>query len=99
MQEIPSPTDVLPSFIDVWTNPELLEQLFSISERGLYQQVHQLFKEPIDKMPDYFLLTISKCNFTGGNLLLDEVLSTLMPIFLTNQASINVLRKLWDFNQ
>ena len=99
MQEMPLQNEVLPSFIDVWTGPELLETLFSLSERGLYQQVHQLLQEPIEKMPDYLLLTISKCTFSDGNLLLDEILSTLMPIFLTNQTSINVLRKLWEFNQ
>lgn len=52
----------------------------------------------MEKIPDYLILTISKCNLTAGNSLLDEVLSTLMPMFLTNQTSINVLRKLWEFN-
>ena len=43
-----------------------------------------LLNEPIDKIPEYLMLTISKCNFESRSLLLDDILSTLMPIFLTN---------------
>ena len=39
MADIPVANEVLPSFVDVWTNPELLEQLLLLSERGLYTQV------------------------------------------------------------
>ena len=50
-------------------------------------------------MPDYLMLAIGKCNLTAGRLLLDDLLSTLMPIFLNNQASSAVLKKLWELNQ
>lgn len=56
-------------------------------------------EEPLQKAPEYLLLAISKCNIDGGNLLLDDILSNLLPIFLTNQQSNTVLKKLWEFNQ
>ena len=55
--------------------------------------------EPIAKLPEYLLLTISKCNFEMGAHLLDDVLSTLLPVFITNPASTVLLKKLWEFNQ
>lgn len=34
-----------------------------------------------------------------GAHLLDDVLSTLLPVFITNPASTVLLKKLWEFNQ
>ena len=46
------------------------------------------------------MLTISQTNPTRGNLILDELLSALLPQFLGNHPnSILVLRKLWEFNR
>lgn len=51
-------------------------------------------------MPEYLLLTLSQTNPTRGNLILDELLSALLPQFLGNHPnSILVLRKLWEFNR
>lgn len=46
------------------------------------------------------MLNLSKCTFTNGNILIDELFSILLPPFLTNHAnSIPVLKKLWEYNQ
>lgn len=97
--EIPLAQDVIPAFVDVWTVPEILETLFKLSERGLYQEVRRLLENPISKAPEYLALAISKCSLKGGNHLLDDVLSTVMPPLLANQQHINVVKKLWEFNQ
>ena len=99
MPEIPVGPDVIPAFVDIWGVPEVLEMLFKLSEMGLYQQVRKLLDVPFQKAPEYLLLTIGKCQFQGGNHLLDDMLSALMPLFLGNQQSIAVLKKLWEINQ
>ena len=100
MADIPVPGDATQAFLDVWTSPEILEFLFKLSNRGLYREVRTLMNDPIGRIPDYLLLSMSKCNFEQGSCsLLDDTLSTLMPIFLVNQSSIAVLKKLWELNQ
>ena len=99
MADIPVPGDATQAFLDVWTSPEILEFLFKLSNRGLYREVRTLLNDPISRIPDYLVLTMSKCNFEHGSCsLLDDTLSTLMPIFLINQSSIAVLKKLWEPN-
>lgn len=61
--------------------------------------MRNLLDEPINKLPDYLLLSISKCELDRGYHIADDVLSVLMPIFLDNQQQIPVLKKLWEFNQ
>ena len=65
-----------------------------------YPKVREIFDTPLRNVPEHLLLTLSKCNITHGSLLIDELLSMLMPIFLGLHAnSIPVLKKLWEFNQ
>lgn len=85
MPDIPISSEIIPAFIDVWSVPEIIETLFKLSDRGLYQDVRRLLEEPLQKIPEYLLLTIGKCQFEGGHILLDDILSALMPIFLANQ--------------
>ena len=62
--------------------------------------MREIFDTPLRVVPEHLLLTLSKCNITQGGLLIDELLSFLMPMFLgLNINSIPVLKKLWDFNQ
>ena len=71
--------------MDVWASPEVLECLLKLSRRaGLYQEVRKMLQEPMEKMPEYFILALSKCNIEGDCLVLDEVLSTVLPPFLAN---------------
>mmetsp|Transcript_15786 Transcript_15786/g.11144 ORF Transcript_15786/g.11144 Transcript_15786/m.11144 type:complete len:102 (-) Transcript_15786:1842-2147(-) len=86
--------------LDVWLSIEVVEMLIHLSESAQYQQVRQIFESPLKHMPEYLLLTISQTNPTRGNLILDELLSALLPQFLGNHPnSILVLRKLWEFNR
>ena len=85
MADIPVSGDATQAYLDVWTSPEILEFLFKLSNRGLYQEVRTLMNDPIGRIPDYLVLAMSKCNFEHGSCpLLDDTLSTLMPIFLVN---------------
>ena len=91
--------EVNQQFIDVWSQPEIIEILVKLSETTQYVEIRKFFEDPLSKIPEYLILTISKCDFKKGNLLIDELMSILMPIFLVNQTnSVPVLKKLWDFN-
>ena len=92
-------SEASPFFVDVWSCPEFIEALVMLSDDNQYQEVRKLFDEPIQKAPEYLLLTISKCKFLRGNLLVDEVLSILFPVFIvSHQNSSPVLRKLWEYD-
>lgn len=99
MSEVPLSQEVPTVFIDVWSSPEVVEVLCKLSKNGLYHEVRSLLQSPITKMPEYFLFAISKANFEPGCLIVDDVLSTLVPSFLVNQQAIVFLKRLWDFNQ
>jgi hypothetical protein len=59
-----------------------------------------MFDEPIQKIPEYLILTISKCSFDKSSVLIDEVLSILFPMFIVNQQNSNpLLKRLWEYNQ
>ena len=92
--------EVSSQFIDVWSQPEIIEILVSLSETNQYVAIRKFFEDPLSKIPEYLILAISKCDFKKGNILIDELMSILMPIFLVNQAnSVPVLKRLWDLNQ
>ena len=42
----------------------------------------KLFENPIKKIPEYILISISMAKPYVGNILLDELLSILLPLFL-----------------
>ena len=90
-----------PEAIEVWQSVDLVERLILLSEtRGLYQRVRQVFENPLKQHPEYLLLSISKARPSVGNVLIDELLSFLLPLFLGNHAnSTVVLQKLWEFNE
>jgi hypothetical protein len=44
--------------------------------------VRKLFENPIKKIPEYILISISMAKPYVGNILLDELLSILLPLFL-----------------
>lgn len=87
--------------IDIWSSPEVIEKLAALSETAQYSKVRKLFNLPLRVVPEYLLLTISKCKFEDeGHFLIDELLSILMRQFLqNNNNTIPVLKKLWDYNQ
>jgi hypothetical protein len=62
--------------------------------------VRNIFEYPIKNLPDYILLTLSLAKPYKGNLMIDELLSLLLPPFLGNHInSIPVLQALWRNNQ
>ena len=86
--------------IDVWCQPEVVECLLRLSNRTSYTRVREIFDTPLKSVPEYLLLTLSKCSVSHGCLLIDELLSILMPMFLGNHAnSLVVLKRLWEYNQ
>ena len=72
------------ALIDVWSQPEFIEILVQLSDSSNYKDVRKMFDEPIQKIPEYLILTISKCSFEKSSVLIDEVLSILFPMFIVN---------------
>jgi len=103
-RKIPQITEVLfPQVtletIDVWSQPEVVECLLRLSHRNPYPRVREIFDAPLKGVPEYLLLTLSKCSVSNGCILIDELLSTLMPMFLgTHANSMIVLKRLWEYN-
>lgn len=85
--------------LQVWLSVDLVERLIIISDSSNFTKVRALFDFPIKQMPEYLLLVISQCKPDRGNLMLDELLSLLLPQFLGNHInSIPVLMHLWKNN-
>lgn len=101
MPEIQLAAEISSELVEVWTSPELVERLIALADIGLFEEVRTLFEQPLEQLPEYLLLTITKCQFaTGCHALLDELLTSLMTTFLsTHPNSLPVLKKLWDFNK
>lgn len=65
----------------------------------MYFKVRKLFESPLKQLPEYLLLSISCAKPPVGNIMIDELLSILMPIFLGNHANSSiVLQKLFELN-
>lgn len=78
-------------FLHVWLCVDLVERLLALSDSHHYTIVRQLFEAPLKQAPEYLLLTLSLCK-PQGTLLLNELLSLLLPQFLGNHLnSIPVL--------
>jgi hypothetical protein len=65
--------------INVWTNIDLVERLILLSDSHYYAQVRVLFDNPLKLIPEYILLAVSLCRPNKGNIIIDELLSLLMP--------------------
>jgi len=85
--------------IDVWSSPEVIQALLSLSETSSYHAVRKILESPIANCPEYLLLSLSQAKVEKGTFLFDEVVSILMHGFLDSYpASGPVLKKFWDFN-
>ncbi|XP_060561916.1 CCR4-NOT transcription complex subunit 1-like [Ruditapes philippinarum] len=81
--------------IAVWKSLDLVEVLLRLSEVGHYQQVSELFKFPVQNCPDMLVLALLQITPTW-NTLKQELISTLMPLFLGNHPnSAVVLHYAW----
>lgn len=78
-----------------WRSLNLVELLLSISECGLYNHVFELFKFPVQNCPDVLVLALLQ--IPGQvTVLRQELLSSLIPIFLGNHPnSAIILHHAW----
>ncbi|KAL3860717.1 hypothetical protein ACJMK2_010802 [Sinanodonta woodiana] len=81
--------------IATWKSLDLVECLLRLSEAGHYQQVSELYKFPVQNCPDMLVLALLQITPTW-NTLKQELISSLMPIFLGNHPnSAVVLHYAW----
>ena len=101
IEDITGIKDKVPiELLHVWLSVDLVERLIEISDSHHFQKVRNIFEYPMKTLPDYLLLTLSLAKPTKGNLMIDELLSLLLPQFLGNHInSIPVLQALWKNNQ
>jgi CCR4-NOT transcription complex subunit 1 len=86
--------------IEIWQCIDLVERLVILSESpNLFVKVKKMFEGPLKQLPEYLLLNLSCAKPPVGNIMIDELLSILMPIFLGNHANSSiVLQKLFELN-
>jgi hypothetical protein len=85
---------------DVWLCNDLVEILIEISESSQNKIVRRIFETPVQLAPELLLLTFAKIRPRNGNLLLDELISIMMPSMLGNSPnSIPLLKRMWDLNK
>ncbi|KAJ8915845.1 hypothetical protein NQ315_004658 [Exocentrus adspersus] len=78
-----------------WRSLNLAELLLNLSECGLYNHVQELFKIPIHSCPDVLVLALLQIS-GPVTLLRQELLTTLIPIFLGNHPnSAIILHHAW----
>lgn len=78
-----------------WRNVTLVELLLTMSELGLYPQVQELFKVPLQNCPDVLVLTLLQ--ISGPVIMLrQELFTNLIPVFLGNHPnSAIILHHAW----
>ncbi|KAJ8969734.1 hypothetical protein NQ317_006395, partial [Molorchus minor] len=78
-----------------WRSLNLVELLLSLSECGLYNRVQELFKVPVHSCSDVLVLALLQIS-GPVTLLRQELLTTLIPIFLGNHPnSAIILHHAW----
>jgi len=87
--------------VEVWQSVELVERLVELSEvPDLFLRVRRMFNHPIKQLPEYLLLAISMASPKSGNVMLDELLSLLMPVFLGDHVNSSiVMSQLFNLNK
>lgn len=88
IEELTGIKDKVPAeFLHVWLSVDLVERLLILSDSHHFQRVRQLFEAPLKQVPEYLLLTLSLCKLSKGCLMIDELLSILLPQFLGNHPN------------
>lgn len=81
--------------IMTWRSLDLVETLLYLSDRGLYTQVQEMFKLPIQHCPDVLVLALLQIN-PPVTVLRQDLLTNLIPIFLGNHPnSAIILQHAW----
>ncbi|XP_061382387.1 CCR4-NOT transcription complex subunit 1 isoform X1 [Danaus plexippus] len=90
-----SPPETDNKEVSTWRCLYLVELLLYASERGYYLQVHELFKYPLQHCPDILLLALLQIS-PPITVFRQELLTTLIPIFLGNHPNSGiVLQHAW----
>jgi len=66
-------------FLHVWLSVDLVERLLILSDSHHFHKVRSLFEAPLKQVPEYILLTLSLSKVNKGSLMIDELLSLLLP--------------------
>ena len=70
---------IAPEVLHVWTSVDLVERLIQLSDSHSFNKVRILFDYPVKNIPEYLLLAIGLTKPSKGNLMIDEILSLLLP--------------------
>ncbi|XP_055890770.1 CCR4-NOT transcription complex subunit 1-like isoform X2 [Biomphalaria glabrata] len=76
--------------ISTWKCLSLIETLLRLSDNGHHAQVFELFKAPIAKCPDILVLALLQITPTV-NRMKQEIISSLMPVFLGQHSNSAVI--------
>ncbi|XP_045510260.1 CCR4-NOT transcription complex subunit 1 isoform X1 [Colias croceus] len=85
-----SPPETDNKEVATWRCLYLVELLLYASERGYYLQVHELFKFPLQHCPDILLLALLQIS-PPITVFRQELLTTLIPIFLGNHPNSGII--------
>ncbi|VVC86298.1 unnamed protein product [Leptidea sinapis] len=77
--------------VATWRCLYLVELLLYAAERGYYLQIHELFKFPLQHCPDILLLALLQISLPTITLFRQELLTTLIPIFLGNHPNSGII--------
>lgn len=81
--------------IAIWKSIELLDILLSLSDAGSYPIIQDLFQFPIIHCPDLLLLGLAQMS-SPVNVLRQEMIAALLPIFFGNHINSGViLQYIW----
>ena len=86
---------------DVWSSVDLVERLLLLSEEyGLFVPVRRVFEQALKEVPEHLLISISLAKPYSGQVMLDELLSILLPMFFGEHPnSTPVLHALFKSNK
>lgn len=76
--------------ITVWKSMELLDLLLSLSDGGHYSVVQEIFQFPVLHCPDILLIGLIQMA-SPVNMLRQELMGILFPVFLTNHVNSGVI--------
>lgn len=85
-----SPPETDNKEVSTWRCLYLIELLLFAAERGYYIQVHELFKFPLQHCPDILLLALLQIS-PPVTVFRQELLTTLIPIFLGNHPNSGII--------
>lgn len=88
------------NIIEAWYCIDLYEVLFKLSKGIYYSQVKELFKWPIQNIPEIIVLALTSIKPESDEFLYDELLQETLPNFLTNHpSSFSMIEEVWNSNK